>query len=148
MKTIRLTRGYRAIVDVKDFKRLSKRKWQANVGRFQIRAVRSEKRKLVFMHHIVLQITTKELKKLGLEVDHINRNSLDNRRRNLRLVTHWDNMLNSKRHLERVGYCYNKRAKLWCVYLDRPKKKRVYLGYCKTKGQAQKRIKEARLAYS
>lgn len=143
MARITLTRGYFAEVDEEDLQRLSQYSWQANVGA-QIRALRCEGRARYYMHHEVLKVSSFDLRRLGKEVDHIDGNTLNNRKTNLRLVTHTENMRNTKRHLERKGYCYNKRAGLWSVYCDEPDKKRVYLGYTKTEEEAAERIKEYR----
>jgi hypothetical protein len=53
-------------------------------------------------------------------------------------------MRNTNRHKHRVGYCYNKRARLWSVYLDEPGQKRRYLGYTKTIEEAQERVDKER----
>jgi hypothetical protein len=41
------------------------------------------------MHHLILPLTK------DVEIDHINHNGLDNRRCNLRLVTHQQNIQNT-----------------------------------------------------
>jgi len=44
----------------------------------------------VYLHRLVMNFPKK-----GLDVDHINRNILDNRRRNLRIISHGANLLNN-----------------------------------------------------
>jgi hypothetical protein len=82
MKEIPLTRGYVAIVDNRDFAWLSKYKWHAGGVVEHIAARRKENWKNVYMHRMIMG------EPKGLEIDHINHNPLDNRRRNLRIVTH------------------------------------------------------------
>jgi len=101
---------------------------------------------MIYMQHEVLKIMPWELS--DKEIDHINRNTLNNCKDNLRIVTHTDNMRNTDRHLKRRGYSYNKRAGLWSVYLDRPGLNRKYLGYAKTEEEASLRAKEALDAYN
>lgn len=96
MKQIALTQGKFAIVDNSDYGMLSQFKWQylpAGNG-YAKRAVqiKLEKHKYkvitVLMHRLILNAPE------GVEIDHINRNSLDNRRCNLRICDRSTNMLN------------------------------------------------------
>lgn len=66
------------------------------------------------------------------EIDHINRNKLDNRKSNLRIVAHWENSHNrSKGNGVRKPKGRNK----WCaqIYVNN---KRIYLGSFGTKEEA------------
>lgn len=139
VKRIPLTRGYYALVDAEDFTKISSVKWQAIVTKLKngnyVRAVQSTANKSKrYMHHAVLDFYWQ---KGGPVVDHINRNSLDNRKANLRIVSQKENMSNGIRSLNRVGVCYNKRAKLWFVYKDSKDSPRVNLGYRKTRQEAE-----------
>jgi hypothetical protein len=150
MKELQLTRGYSALLDDADFEKLSANKWMANVNGYQVRACRQYrvegKVKQIYLHHAVLNVDPAQLKAEGKEVDHINGNPLDNRKENLRIVDHFTNMRNTSRHKNRIGYCYNKRANLWSCYIDMSDKPRKYLGYTKTKEEAELRVNEARNA--
>lgn len=98
MKKIPLTQGQFALVDDADFEWLNSFKWCANwkpkVKGFY--AIRSDKRKTVFMHRQVLGLTDR-----NILADHINHRTLDNRRKNLRPVSYSQNMMN--RHGARSG---------------------------------------------
>ena len=84
MKKIKLTKGKYALVDDKDFNWLSQRRWHYSVGY----AMRRDKNIILLMHRIILN-TPK-----GLETDHLNENRLDNRRKNLRICTKSQNIMN------------------------------------------------------
>lgn len=140
MREIQLTRGFTAQVSDEDYDRINAFNWFASVGEHQVRAARMKNRQMIYMGHEVLQV--KSCKQW--EVDHRDKDTLNNQRDNLRIVTHKVNMQNTDRHLNRKGYCYNKRAGLYSVYLDMPNQKRRYLGYTKTETEAITRAKEAR----
>lgn len=82
MKYIKLKSGERVLVDNIDFPYLSKYKWhivKQRRGRYCY-AIRREQetKKIIFMHRQILK-TPK-----GVQVDHINHNTLNNCRRNIR----------------------------------------------------------------
>lgn len=88
MKTIRLTTGETTIVDDDDYDRLiSLTNWNAITGY----ACHGTGKNMVFMHHLVLGRMD------GKQVDHINHNTLDNRKTNLRVVTPSQNQFNRRK---------------------------------------------------
>lgn len=100
MKTISLSQGKEAIVDDADYDHLNQFKWSAQrieksgcVIYYAYRTVWSRQQpktqKRIFMHRALMAAPT------GQQVDHKNRNGLDNRRENLRICTPGDNQHNS-----------------------------------------------------
>jgi hypothetical protein len=81
MKTIQLTRGKEAVVSDKDYAYLNQWKWSCSQGKY---AVRTIGRRSVRMHRVVAS-------RMGLgrpsQVDHKDRDGLNNQRRNLRRAT-------------------------------------------------------------
>jgi len=105
----------RAIIDVSEFNKVSKYKWYLSKrGSVETRI----NDKLIKLHQFILG------RKKGLEIDHINGNPLDNRKINLRHVTHHQNSMNS---LGR-GIHFVKRKNKWVAYI-KYKYKRYHLGY-------------------
>jgi len=92
MKEIELTYGQVAVVDDRDYEELSEYKWHARIQSYtgKYRAKRGGKPKEVDMARWIMDCPP------HLEVDHINGDLLDNRRRNLRVCTHSENMRNRK----------------------------------------------------
>lgn len=97
MKEISLTRGHKAIVDDADYEWLSFYSWCASVGKSnhvaavtRLWSVNRGPRSTITMHRLILKAP------VGIFVDHINGDSLDNRRQNLRFCTHAQNMRNRK----------------------------------------------------
>lgn len=106
MKTIKLTKGYVAIVDTTDYSELSKFKWTASVGRGAVYAYRkSPDGEHIYMHRAILRA------KKGKVCDHIDGDGLNNRRKNLRLVTQAENTRNKKIHRENPIALGTKRSK-------------------------------------
>jgi len=95
MKQIQLTQGKVAIVDDEDYERLNKHKWYANKGHDTFYAVRNSprlngKQTHIFMHRVILGLELGDTR----QVDHKNRNSLDNWRDNLRTCNGTQNKQN------------------------------------------------------
>lgn len=130
MKEIVLTKGQVALVDDADYEWLCRFKWCAKLCRgkfYAARGVRVASRKYtVYMHRLVMQAQP------GREVDHINGATLDNRRENLRLCTHGDNI----RHMRKPhrnstsryrGVYLNKKSRRWIAQI-RWNRKAMFLG--------------------
>ena len=99
MKEIPLTKGKVALVDDEDFEEVSKVTWYLVKIRNTCYAhgyVKPPSKKMEYMHRLILK--TPE----DMETDHINGNGLDNRKENLRVVTHRQNMQNI--HIQTKSY--------------------------------------------
>jgi len=115
IRNIELFGGKITIVDEDDYERLSKYSWHCIQGKYAARDVwRHNKRKLhIRMHREIMGFPE------GLDVDHINRDTLDNRKENLRAVPHTINLRNqTMRNLEKKtsrfkGVHWCKERNLW-----------------------------------
>jgi len=88
-RKIPLTQGAFCVVDAEDFDVLSKYRWILKEGHGRPYVVRSAgAHNLILMHRQLLDAPK------GLEVDHIDGDTLNNRRGNLRLCTRAQNMRN------------------------------------------------------
>ena len=115
MIEINLTKGKVTIVDDEDYERLSKHRWHCIQDKYAVRdAWVDGKRKHIRMNREIMGFPE------GLEVDHINRDSLDNRKENLRIVTHTINTRNNPRKNTK-----NRTSDFIGVHLD--KKKNVWI---------------------
>jgi hypothetical protein len=96
-KKIKLSQNKYALVDTKDYNWLSKWKWSARKGKAGV--FYAQRGKFLNGKHLSNYRMHREL--LGIcdskvMVDHINGNGLDNRRKNLRVVSHQQNNLSKK----------------------------------------------------
>lgn len=91
MKMIPLTQGKFALVDDEDFEYLTQWKWCAVRSDTTFYAERGESGHHIRMHADIMNNPK------GMEVDHRNRNGLDNRRENLRVCTNQQNKMNRGR---------------------------------------------------
>lgn len=131
MKLIPLTQGKLAIVDDTDFEYLNKWCWYYDSTTGYAR--RGEGNKRIYMHRVINN-TPK-----GLITDHINRNTLDNRRENLRTVSRAGNQRNHKLFSHNTsgynGVSWSKIMRKWEAYIWRDNKK-INLGFFKNPGLA------------
>lgn len=149
MKKIPLTQGRFALVDDEDFEELNKFKWHyAQYGRsgYAKRMIwnkETKKSKIVRMHHFILPL------KEGLMVDHINRNGIDNRKCNLRLVTKAQNMMNkfapknNKSGFKGVSWLARNRK--WRAYINF-NYKQIHLGLFEDKKDAAREWNKAAIS--
>lgn len=89
-KLLPLTKGRVAIVDIDDFENLNEWKWSLDGKGYAIRnsAVTKGIRRAALMHRQIICASN------GIQVDHRNHDRIDNRKFNLRLATHSQNMRN------------------------------------------------------
>lgn len=100
---IQLNKGYVTVVDAQDADEYLKHpKWSARIKRNSVYVARSTKPFInrigttEYLHIVIFErVLGRKLVK-GEKVDHINGDGLDNRRGNLRLATHAQNIRNSK----------------------------------------------------
>ena len=95
MVEIPITKGHVAVVDDNDYERISQYSWCYHGDGYAARGYNKDKRVVIEkMHHLIIGKPPK-----GMVVDHINGNKLDNRKSNLRFVTHQQNSFNSKKRI-------------------------------------------------
>jgi hypothetical protein len=90
-RRIPLTQGRFAIVDCERFSEISKHRWHFTKNGYAARnSMISGKRVCIYMHRFIANTPD------GLETDHINGDTLDNRVSNLRVCRHSENCKNLK----------------------------------------------------
>jgi hypothetical protein len=96
---VKLTHGLFATVEARDLKRISKYKWAAKrIGNKYYAYAMVSGRRQVMMHRFLMRAPK------GKVVDHIDGNSLNNCRFNLRICTHQQNAANKWGPLSASGY--------------------------------------------
>lgn len=139
MRKIKLPQGKFALVDNEDFEWLNQWKWNLNNKGYASRNIRAKGGyKRIYMHRLVNKTPH------GFFTDHINRNKLDNRKVNLRTVSHNQNQHNLNIFVTNTsgfpGVSWNKAMKKWESYIWN-KNKKIRLGFFKDIEQAyEKRL--------
>lgn len=132
--------GDEIIVDTEDLDILKQYQW----GVIRGYATTNFNRTTTSLHRIVTNAPK------GYVVDHINHNTLDNRKCNLRVCTQSNNAMNRKKAINNttgyVGVVYKKDCHKWEASI-RVDKKRKYLGLYETPELAYKARKEAEEKY-
>lgn len=154
-KYIELTKGYKVLVDDEDFEKLSKFSWQAidkGGGRVYARrskriGKRSEGKQIIYyMHREILNA------KQGEYVDHINGNTLDNRKQNLRICSNLQNSRNRignpnlRKYSSFKGVKKNANCSTWSARITVDGVS-LYLGSYKTEQEAKNAYDDACFKY-
>ena len=133
MKIIRLSKGHHAIVDDSDYEFLNQWKWSACKSWWTETVYAARKPfggkngKSIYMHRLIMG------EPQGLEVDHKDRNGLNNQRTNLRIAEKFQNRSNqglSKMSVSRAKGVRQK-GRSWEAHIS-VGDKYVYLGIFKT----------------
>ncbi len=140
MKAIPLTQGKVAIVDDSDYDRVAAVKWCFSGG-YAVRQVWGNgKGKAQAMARFIMG------EPAGMEVDHRSMDTLDNRRDNLRVATHRQNLCNRGKQRNNTsgfkGVSWNKSAGKWVAGIKNHSK-RIALGYFTDIIDAAKRYAQA-----
>lgn len=144
---IKLSDGHITQIDKEDFERVSKYNWWYHASGYAYRQVTSGRTKTsrgkvknIMLHRFIMDTPD------GMDTDHINRDKLDNRKSNLRIVNRTQNNFNiglrSNNTSGYKGVHWFKPAKLWRAYIG-GSKNRKELGYFKDIKDAIKARKEA-----
>ena len=130
---LELSNGKYVTVDRDKIELLSKYRWCFD-GRYAVtwKTINKKKTK-IYMHRLLLDYNG------DLDIDHINRNKLDNRVCNLRVCKRSTNCINTDSRKDNTsgkkGVSYDKGAMLWHAYIN-ILGKRINIGYFKKRNEA------------
>lgn len=148
VKEIPLTKGKFTIVDDADYEDLAQFKWRYGSNGYAERHSKIGGKRIVISVHRQLMNPP-----IDMKVDHINGDPLDNRRDNLRICTHKQNLCNrgpdkTGKHPRYKGVSFrtDMRSKPWYAQIEADGKKR-YIGYYETEVEAARAYNEAALRF-
>ena len=133
-KEVTLTTGETVLVDAEDFDFLNQWRWKLHKEGY---AYRNQRGPNLYMHRVIAGAEK------GGEVDHINRNKLDNRKENLRIVSH---SVNTHNRTDAAGYYKPTGRNKWRarIYVNN---ETVSLGSFDTEEDAKAAYQEAKIRY-
>ena len=144
LKTIPLSQGKVTLVDDEDYEMLTRHRWHVlptHAGNYYAAASvrKNSKINTIYMHKLILNIPE------NVQVDHINRDGLDNRRINLRTAIGNQNNMNRGKQIQPAT------SKFKGVNFDHGRwrariginKKRIQLGYFSSETEAARKYDEA-----
>lgn len=143
MKNIVLTKGFKAIVDDDDFEFLNQWSWHylpSGGSSSSAYAARKPKSTVILMHRLIKKPPP------GLVIDHINGDTLDNRKSNLRICTQAQNTANGRGSKNSTssykGVSWDTERSRWAACIC-PGNKKIYLGRFRTQEEAALAYNEA-----
>lgn len=127
-KTIPLTQGQVALVDDEDYRWLTAMgPWCAHKDGNTYYARRRNGQRTDNMHRVIMEQNDPKV-----QVDHEDRNGLNNQRHNLRVATNTQNQYNTGKQRNNTsgykGVCWHKGAGRWQAEIQTASGRRVYLG--------------------
>lgn len=144
--TNRKGQTFKVLYDECDHDIVSKYKWYISTTGYVVHTLKVDGRNTrILMHRLILGVSDPAVK-----VDHINHNGIDNRRCNIRLCTHQENMMNRKKTDKpttskylgvRLKYNKTRKGNISGPFIYSEIKasgQKFHLGYFKTQEQAAK----------
>jgi len=116
-------------IDADDRERVNRYRWSLQGRYLRVNRHWNGKQHNIYLHHYLIGMSLDRT----LEIDHINRDPLDNRKKNLRFVTRQENMWNRK---EGLGVYWDRDRGNWVAQCKANGTTR-YLGSHKTKRAAR-----------
>ncbi len=135
MKEIPLTRGKVAIIDDEDYALVSGYRWNLSSQGYPVRSrlAGESGSSTQYLARLVMG------EPVGMQVDHISMDKLDNRKQNLRIVTQQQNRCNRRAHKNNTsgikGVSWHRANKKWMAAI-KTNYKQKYLGQFSTKEEA------------
>jgi hypothetical protein len=134
--------GYDVLIDDEDYNKIKNYKWHIRYcnesNRYDIYAYKYNK--AFRLYRIIMKENNSKI-----EIDHINHNTLDNQKCNLRKCTHQENIFNQRINKNNTsgyrGVSWNKYHKKWDANIKLNYKK-IYLGHFKNKEDAKEKYNQ------
>lgn len=140
----RLGKGKFVFIDDEDHERVTKNKWYWD-GHYVIRYLRPSEGSSIRLHRFIMNAQK------GQVVDHMDRNSLNNQKSNLRFCSHQENLRNKAQHIKAKsglkGVAVTKSKKRPYTAYIHIKGKKKYLGHFSNKFDAARAYNKAALIY-
>lgn len=143
-KFLALSQGFESLVDASDFDYLSQYSWHYSHGYAKSRIKTSEGWKYFYLHRFLLNAAK------GVQIDHINGDSLDNRKCNLRICNNQQNSMNtglSKNNTSGFkGVSLERKTNKWWAKLMYNRKV-VHIGFYHNKEDAAREYDKAAIEF-